>query len=206
MSASKKKSFVVGLDFDDVIFNFNPTFYAYHNVKYGSRIERQHMTSFDMQKVLNCTLDEVRDRVFEFTLSPEHGDALPVEGAKEALAELSKKYELHIITARNRQANDVTFQWIEKHFPKHFQSVTITNQFFGLPGTTYTKVEIGKKIGIDVMIEDSIKNAHEIGTAHIPVILLDTPWNQGELPANVTRVYSWAEIVDAIHKKAAELS
>jgi len=51
------------------------------------------------------------------------------------------------------------------------------------------------KIGAAVFIEDALHNANKMAEAGIPVLLVDTPWNQVSLEPGIYRVYSWSEIV-----------
>jgi uncharacterized HAD superfamily protein len=56
-------------------------------------------------------------------------------------------------------------------------------------------------LDIKIFIEDSLKNAFEISSHNIPVILLDKPWNQEEnLPENIHRVKDWDEILQKIEE------
>jgi uncharacterized HAD superfamily protein len=71
----------------------------------------------------------------------------------------------------------------------------LTNQYFGLPEKVRSKADVCRELGVGVMIEDSMSQAKEIAASGCRVLLLDCPWNQGDLPENVTRIYSWKEIV-----------
>lgn len=204
MADSKNnKRLVIGVDLDDVVFSFNDAFHAYHNAKYGTNVLRKDLITYDMEKIMNCTLEEAKEKVLEFVATPEHADALPVAGATKALVRLSRRHSLHIITARGEQIEGVTVKWVEKNFPRHFESINLTNQFFDTSGKAITKIDVCKRLGIELMIEDSPRNARQLAEAGVPVILLDAPWNQREMPENVTRVYSWAEIAREIDARSA---
>ena len=60
------------------------------------------------------------------------------------------------------------------------------------------KSDVCKELGVEVMIEDSLSQAKEIAPCVRKIFLLDCPWNQGDLPMNVARVYSWDEIVEGL--------
>ena len=149
-----------------------------------------------MEDVWGCTVEEAAKKVFEFYATPEHDAGLAVPGAKDALAVLKDAHELHIISARGEQIADLTFRWINKNFPHHFKSINLTNQYFGIPEKVCSKKDICQKLGIDIMIEDSLSQAIEIASVVQKVFLLDCPWNQADvLPSHIVRVYSWAEII-----------
>jgi len=188
------KRAVVGIDFDDVIFNFNDALHDFHNAKYGTTVKRSDVVVFDIFKIWDCTPEEAAKKVFEFCFAPDHDSAPAVVGSIETIAKLKKECDLHIITSRGERVRTKTIDWINRHLPGHFSSVNLTNQYYGDPDKVKSKADVCRELGIGVMIEDSMSNAKLLGEKGIRVILLDCPWNQGELPVNVTRVKSWYEI------------
>lgn len=191
----KQPKLIIGIDLDDVVIDFSNTLHAYHNERYGTSVIREDMTSYGFENIWDCTPEEASKKVFEFYATASHDDALPVPGASEALAILKEAHELHIISSRGDQIADLTLRWIDKNFPGHFKSVNLTNQYFGILGKIRSKADVCRELHADVMIEDSLSQAKEITPVVSKVFLLDCPWNQGELPKNVMRVYSWADII-----------
>jgi uncharacterized HAD superfamily protein len=191
----KQPKLIIGVDLDDVVIDFSNALHAYHNERYGTSVKKGDMTSYGFENVWNCTEEEASKKVFEFYSTNDHDTALPVPGASEALALLKEAHELHIISSRADQIADLTFRWIDKNFPNHFKSVNLTNQYFGTPEKVRSKADVCRELHVDVMIEDSLSQAKEIALVVSKVFLLDCPWNQGELPKNVMRVYSWADII-----------
>jgi len=196
----EKAKLVIGVDFDDVLFNFNDSLHAYHNAKYGTSVERKDIASYDIEKVWGCTPEEAARKVFEFYFAPDHDRTSIVAGAIEGVHKLKKDHELHIISSRGDNIKDLTLRWIDQNFPGYFKSVNLTNLYFGIADRAHSKAEVCKKLGVDVMIEDSLSQAEDVSSIGCKVILLDCPWNQGKLPDNVVRVYSWHEIVERIEK------
>jgi uncharacterized HAD superfamily protein len=190
-----KPRLIIGVDMDDVIFSFNDSLHAYHNAKYGTSVKREDITSYNLEDVWKCTSKEVDDKLTEFFSTKEHDKAVIIPGSFEALAKLKKVNDLHVITSRGDWSEDITLRWIDKNFPEHFKSVSLTNQSLGSPGKRRSKAEVCRELKVDVMIEDSLSQAKEISAVVSRVFLLDCPWNQGDVPENVTRVFSWGEIV-----------
>ncbi len=191
----KSLKLIIGVDFDDVIFDFNNALHSYHNKKHGFSVAREDITTYQLEEVWDCTSEEVGKRLTEFFLTPDHDATIPVPGATEAIASLSKENELHIISSRADRIADLTHHWIDSNFPMHFKSVNFTNQSLGAPGKARSKADVCRELKIDVMIEDSLSQAKEIATVVSRVFLLDCPWNQGELPKNIVRVKSWSDIM-----------
>jgi uncharacterized HAD superfamily protein len=198
-----KRKLIIGVDMDDVIFDFNNSLHAYHNAKYGTAIRRQDITSYEIEKVWGCAPEEAMKKVLEFYETKEHDETVPVEGSIEGVKELSSGHELHIITSRADPVRDLTMKWLQRNFPQSFASVVLVNQFAGSPTKARSKADVCAELGVDLMIEDSIAHARSIAASGRPVILLDTPWNQAEAVPNVTRVKTWEDIVDQIRKISA---
>jgi len=67
---------------------------------------------------------------------------------------------------------------------------------------TKKKSNICIELGVELLIEDSLDYAFECSSEKIKVLLLDKPWNKADkLPAGVTRVHSWREIIEKINGK-----
>ncbi len=76
---------VIGLDFDDVLMEFNGALCLFHNAQYGTSLTRADITSHHLKETWGCTQEEVIRRVNEFYRSLEHDLASPVVGAVEVL-------------------------------------------------------------------------------------------------------------------------
>ena len=186
---------IIGIDLDDTLLDFNNSLHAYHNKKYGTNITRENITSYELDKVWGYSPEEVDKKLFEFYFTKEHEETAPIFGSLDAVNKLKNRHDLHLITVRGDQIAEPTMLWIQTHFPSHFTSINLTNKIFGIPGKTYSKVDVCRRLGVDLMIEDSLSQAIEISKVVEKVYLLDCPWNQGETPTNMTRVNSWDEII-----------
>jgi uncharacterized HAD superfamily protein len=192
----KKK---IGIDFDDVLFGFNRAYCLFHNQTYDTNLHYENIIVYDMDKIWGISIEECVERVNKFYLSTHHEEAEPVPGSIEALNILKQDHELHIITSRREDLKGTTIHWLERYFPGVFAGVHFTNQFGGT-GIKKLKSEVCKELGIDLFIDDALHNVVDIVSVGIPVILLDTPWNQGKVPELVTRVHSWDEVREVVAK------
>ncbi len=198
MSQTKK----IGVDLDDVLLEIVAGLFPWHNRLYGTNNKKEEVRPFELSSSWNCTKEEAVSRILDFYQTPEHADCMPVPGATEAMAALGQSYELVIVTSKPANLETMTQAWVEKHFPKVFQGIYFTNSFVTPEHQQVKKSELCRKLGIEIFIDDSIGNVIDVATACEHVFLFDRPWNQENvaLPANVTRAYSWKEIVDAIQK------
>jgi uncharacterized HAD superfamily protein len=195
----KQKYRIIGVDLDDVLLNFADPFISFNNLHYGTTHRREQITSFLMEDIWGITGDEVNRRIRAFYHCDTHKHALPIEGAIEGIKKLADTHELHIVSSKSAETSAYMTDWLRKHFPNAFRSVHFTrnDQDDKHPRE---KANICKELGVEVFIDDALRNAEKIAAVSIPVLLYDTPWNQGPTPPLVTRVYSWQEIVAHIRK------
>lgn len=187
----------IGVDFDDVLFDFNAQYVDHHNRLYGTDMTRDRINNYMMEKVWNMPIEEIFPRIEKFYNSDDHDASAPVFGAKEALEKMSQKYHVTVVTSRPDSMKERTMHWLERHFGGLIHDIHFTNQFMGT-GKKRSKSEVCNELGINLFIEDAPIYSLNIAKAGIPVLLLDTPWNQGVEHELITRVYSWKEIVDHV--------
>ncbi len=188
----KKK--IIGVDFDDVLFNFNRSFVDFCNKKYGTKMTYEKITDYMMEKSWNEPIEVILKRIEEFFKSGEHDLVIPLAGSEDAIKSLSSKYDLVVITSRPDLIKESTNRWINKNFGDVFKGVHFSNQFMTGGGVARKKSEICKEIGVNLFIEDAPVYSMNIAKNGIPVILLNTPYNQNVSHELISRVNSWAEV------------
>ncbi|PIR38766.1 MAG: hypothetical protein COV34_00405 [Candidatus Zambryskibacteria bacterium CG10_big_fil_rev_8_21_14_0_10_42_12] len=184
----------IGLDFDDVIFDMCGSIVEYHNKNYGTNLTRDDMVSFEFSDVWKCSIPETQRRVWEFFDSPEHQVSEPVPDAIEHVKELLDNYKVTIVTARPETHMVPTKKWLENHVPELLPYMHFTNGFGG--GVKREKGEVCKELGIDIFVEDAPIHIESVSKTVPQVYLFDMPWNKAlvDLPKNVERVHSWADL------------
>jgi uncharacterized HAD superfamily protein len=195
------KRLTIGIDFDDVLFEFNNGFLQYFNKLHGTGFVREQVTDYQLHLLLGGTKEDIHDLIDEFYSSENHAFVSPVLGAVEALHAL-KDHNLVLISARPEHTRTATEKWLSEHFPGLFKNVHLTGLYRGKTKDTKSKEEIARECGVDVFIEDSLSHAIKITATGIPVILIDTPWNQAETPDGATRVFTWKEILTLLQERA----
>ncbi len=183
----------IGIDFDDILFDFNHKYCQFHNGRYGTNLCFDDIYTYDLRAVWNIDMDEAVRRVDEFISSQMHDEVSPVSGSVETIKQLSNNYELHLITSREEKFKDKTLNWLYKHFPNIFNKIHFTNSF-GNSKKKRMKSEVCIENGIKLMIEDAPVHAKDLAEMGIEVLLLDKPWNRVETHPLVKRVYEWKEI------------
>jgi len=191
----------IGVDLDSVVADIMSPLIEFHNKNYKTNIKFADHTTFSIEKVWKCTEEEAIDRIIEFNNSPFMNKIKPMPGAIKGIKHLSGFHELHVITSRSDTTEKITDLWIKKHFPNIFKSINHTNQSGKKENNRVKKSEVAKKLGINLFIEDHLEYALDCASLDIEVLLMNMPWNQTrKLPKNITRVYSWKEIINITSK------
>lgn len=195
---------ILGVDFDDVLVRTGHALAEFHNATYGTSYTRDEVTDFKLSGIWNCTPEEAHRRIGEFISTEFHHKAEAVLGAYDALKILKKDYDIVIVTGRSSEWRDTTVEWLEKNFIGLYREIHFTDSH---PNSVSfrPKSEIAQNLGFNIFIDDALHFASDVASVGIPVLLFDTPWNQGELPKGVTRVYSWEEILAILDPKPAAL-
>jgi uncharacterized protein len=184
------KKRTLGFDIDGTI-TCPAAIVPFINEAFQLQLSLADLTDYDLLKVVNVPEKEFTNWYEQkeadiFTMSPL------AMGAKEVLLEWGKHHELIFISARGENVLEVTKEWFINH--------GIGYDHLELIGS-HEKVEAAKKYGVEIFFEDKYENAIEIAKkCHIPVLLFDTPYNQGSLPNEVKRVFSWKEANNWVEK------
>ena len=91
----------IGIDLDDVVLDFFPSFFDFYNRRYGVNFKISDVTSYNIWEIgIGRTKEEAVSFIDEFYESDDY-DGIPfVEGSREGLDELGRDNELLIITSR----------------------------------------------------------------------------------------------------------
>jgi uncharacterized HAD superfamily protein len=186
---------LIAIDLDGVLADTLAAFISFHNEMYGTTFIKEHFHSDRYWEITGETKEVFTAKFDQFIETPYFQNIEPLQDAFDIVSSLARDHQLIVITARQTELAGKTNTWIKKHFSKKFQQVHVINHAaFAKKGKTMTKKEICQKLGVDILIEDSLENARECVSDKTKVLLLDTLWNQGKLPKGVVRVPSWKDI------------
>ncbi len=181
----------IGIDFDDVIFDCNGSLQLWHNRRYGTDIVPSAITAWNLHELWGCSREEAEARIDAWYVSSEHEHGVPVRGAIDALRELAQSHELYIITSRPVRVKKQTEAWLHTYAPGLFAGV-----HFADSGTSNvaTKGDTCRALAIALFIDDALHNAIDVSNAGVSTLLFDAPWNQGDVPRGVVRVFGWSDV------------
>lgn len=190
---------IIAVDIDDVIATNAKCFVEYSNERFGTTLTiddyHEHWST-----VWNVDHEETVRRAEEYHISGHIATYGIIEGAREALTELKKRFRLLVITSRRTSINQLTRDWIDTYYPDTFEDFIFAGFFDTIhDGSIHmTKADIAREIGAHYIIDDQLKHVHAAANIGIPGLLFgDYFWNRTEvLPDNVVRVRNWTEVLE----------
>ena len=185
----------IGIDLDDVVVDYTRGFCDFYNRRYGTNFSIEDFKSQRIWETIGGNLWSAVGFVREFYKTDFFDEIKLIEGAGEGIKKLSENHRLYIITARFKQFRKKT----EKSLEKYFNNPDLKLFFSGFFNGARKKLEICKKQGIKLIIEDNKDYALKCAENGIRVFLFDKPWNQGD-SNGIIRVYNWNEILEKINK------
>ena len=158
-------------------------------------IKKSDITSYDLYEVdkIWFTKDEAIEAFYSFFESPEYFQTQPVSWAYEKLYERKQAWHtLFVVTARKKPHEAQTRKRVETHFPWIFSDYLFMSIY---TENEIPKSQLCKDKWIQVLIDDSARNIHDMNCVWMPWFLLDKPRNQWvENSKLLHRVYSRDEI------------
>lgn len=173
----------LGLDIDGTITD-PATFIPHINKAFNKHLSFKDITQFHLSPLYGIT-DKEFFSWFSKNAGPIYAQAELAESAKEILTEWKETHHLIYISARHKKHHELTLNWFTEHSIP-FDEILLTG--------SHNKIEMTKDKGIELFFEDKLDNANEIAEAvAIPVLLFNTPYNQGNEHSLVHRVTNWLE-------------
>lgn len=180
----------IGLDIDGVVADSFPVFIRELNKHYGKDITE--LKTYNMTDIYGVEWDEM-SQFFHDNMEYLFSAPKPMPGAVEGINDLVESgHEIVYVTARAPGAEEIlTCKWFDDN--KIYRNET----FF--TGGLSKKFAV-KENEIDIFVDDFMTNALEVASLGVPVLLMDSPYNQGKLPQGVSRCYCWDDILCQINQ------
>ena len=173
---------ILGVDIDNVLALSDACLRAMIRKHFRITIREEDITEYNYTAY--GVTEEQLGEVFRLFNTETCRTLKVVPGAKAAMLQLTRRYEIALVTARDLESKAGTEYWLRTK---------------GLPYDQLHFNEEKHALGIryHAFIEDRHEHAHRIADTGPPVFLLTRPWNAAS-PAhpNVRRVDTWAEILE----------
>ncbi|KAF4666339.1 hypothetical protein FOZ61_009918 [Perkinsus olseni] len=181
---------VVACDLDEVLGQYLATYTKWHNRVYGTHLKLSDFYTYRFWEVQGGTTTLL--------------SSTRPEGHLEYVQKIGKFADVHIVTSRQEQIRQDTYDWIFTNFGIPSSRVHLGNHF-GLSGKKIPKADICKAIGASLLIDDNptyIKDAvtrgfggilfdyhHEYGWSHDP---------ECPLPSEAVVATDWEEVYEYV--------
>ena len=194
----------IAVDIDEVLCPFVPVLAAWHNSKYGTSLTAADFHSYTFYEVWGGDAASSADKIAAFFASPAFGSLTPLPGAVEAISSLAPRARLVVVTARSTAVEPITRAFLEAHFPGFFSDVFFGSHWApsGHAGRVERKIDLCRRAGAALLIDDNRGYANECSEAGVPALLFgDYAWNKGATGLHVTRVADWSAALAEVHAR-----
>lgn len=197
------KQLVIAIDCDDVLVATTPFLIDAYNQKYGTSVSLEDSHNTDNYEIWGANRELQVQRLDELMRTEAYAALGPSEGEARILNNLSDYHFLHLITARKPEEYELTQAMIDRDLPDVFQSLDFV-------GWTGSKGEVCKRIGADILIDDSIRHLKDALTWGLPkgraILFGEYPWNSEptESLKGIIRCRDWNEVEAAVNEISNE--
>lgn len=189
----------IGIDFDGVIADSTELKIEYAKNHYNLDLQPEQCTKHKAV-ASGMTTEQYEKMVSEIYSSNISQEAKPVKHAKGAIEDLIQEgCQVYIITSRNDKELEQAKKWLQKN---HFPQIEIINT------SNQPKDSIAKKLGLNLLIDDTLGKLEKINTSETSLYLFTNPQNIDvsveTLP--LRRMDSWAEIYTIVNYHQEQLN
>jgi len=173
-----------GIDIDGTVTRPD-TILPFLNKDFKMELRIEDITEYNIRKFIDVD-EQTMYQWFRSNEANIYKQSPLKDGSKDILNDWAKDFaDLFYISARNSSLMEITTDW--------FIHNQLTYTHIELLGS-HDKIEAIKNHNVDIFFEDKDDNAIQIyEECKIPVILFNTPYNQGIVPDAVVRVNNWQE-------------
>lgn len=165
-------------------------FMPYFNKFFGKNLTSEDCTVIRLHELYGLSEEQMR-HFYELEGERMHRQAIILPKVAEIIEELRVHHGLYIVTARLKEMEYVTVQWLKEHGIHDLEIYSLGNHY---------KLDCAKQLNCDVFLEDNPNISMELADAGIKVLMMDTNYNKGVTHRNITRVYNWMDIREHILK------
>ena len=168
------KRLVIAVDCDDVLLPTTPFFIDAYNTQYGTSISLAQVHTVN-EEIWGVEPEEALRRVASIMETDEYRLLSVSAEEAEILKRLSKQHTLHLVTARKETERELTQFVLDRDLPGVFTSIDLV-------GWEGSKGEVCKRLGADVLIDDSARHLHNAVEHGLPtkgaILFGEYSWNE----------------------------
>lgn len=188
---------IIAVDIDEVLAANAPSFVAYTNEQWGMglTVDDYHEHWAELWQVDHAV---AMQRAKEYNTSEVIGSMGHFEEAKSVLTSLAAHYELVIVTARRRELEAVTADWVQGHYGQVFSVIHHAGIWDDEhpDASTFTKADLCTRLGVSYLIDDQSKHCNAVQAAGMQAVMFGNyPWNKNDrLVTGVVRCTDWGAV------------
>lgn len=198
---AKKK---IAIDIDDVIADSTESLRIVTNKRTGSNLSKEHFKIpgdywgyyervWQIHGIdKHISFEELDDEMIE---DQSHVPLLP--GASFALMELSKSFEVYLLTSRNKAWENATRQWLDDNGFKDFKELHFTESY----KKSKSKGEICSSLGISWLVDDNPEHCQSAVSHGVEAILFGEYGWHHKSTEGLKRCKSWPEVLEYFNGK-----
>jgi len=194
----------IGVDVDDVLVESLPGYLEAFRTYFGREVKVEDAAWEIFHRFPSIPSTQMWGFFAELETSdflatrPIYADAV---NAVRSLA--SGGHRLFVVTGRLTSHREHTRRLLQRAGIAHlFEDLVHRNEEMAVE----YKPRIARERGLDCLIEDELHVAVAVARVPVSVLLVDRPWNQGDLPHGITRVTNWDHILRHVGAVAAQRS
>ena len=177
------KKYRFGVDIDGTVTS-PATFIPHINKHFNKNLTLDDITEYELSAAAGIAKEDFWKWMHVNEQEIYETSELAID-AKLILSQWKESHELYYISARPADYTEITIDWFNR-FQVPYDHIELIGK--------HNKLETVKNHKIDLFFEDKHDNACTIAEdCGIPVILMDTPYNQDPLHSFVYRVNNWLE-------------
>jgi hypothetical protein len=215
----------IAVDIDEVLAFFVPELCAFHNKRYGTRLQATDFHSYRFAEVWGGTDTDAIRKVHEFFRTPAFQELQPIPGAKQVLQSRLARFRFVVVTSRQLVIEQETRAWLDKHFSGIFEAIYLGNQWALHPNGEHgtgvgsaaqepqrlfanrrRKSQVCKACGAAVLIDDLPHNLLDCSENGVFGVLFDFQGQYGwsKSPAfeskDIAVVHSWEAVGELLDR------
>lgn len=197
---------IIAVDIDDVLAAGTESLRLLVNQRLGVNLTREHYSIAGeywgyYERVWNMhglaekvSMPELNQ---EMVRDQSHVPLLP--DASFAISELSKRFDIAVVTARDAAWEEATLAWLRRNFGDVFIGVHFAGN--RRDARARTKGQLCREVGAFLLIDDNIDHCRSAVAEGLEAILFgDYGWHQ-DVPDDITRCKNWPQVLEFIDER-----
>ncbi len=193
---------LIAVDIDDVIAESTEVYRKKINQHVGAdlqpedyKIEAPYWSYYEQVWRNHGIFEQIDAKALQKEMESDQKHIPLMPGAEFALSELSRHYDIVLVTARNPAWEQATKDWLKQQFGALAPEVYFSQAHTGAKGAK-TKGQICQELGASWMIDDNPEHCHTVIESGVGAILFGQYGWHLDVPKDVVRCANWQAVLE----------